>query len=378
MKTIYQEAIQSSFTNTLQVLRRDSTFKDYNIFYFKDYPQEPLFLNEITLTPEINYLPFANNSNGLNSIKKCIQTKAAQQKKFALLVDEQTLTANRFELLTKIQQDPILKQIPLFAYVDETFTPDFKLVEKGIDDCFFSLLDWESIQEKIDFWMTYKDQIKEPVEEVLPKKEKIVSTSKRIFDVVGASCILLALSPLLLLIAIAIKIDSKGSIIYKSNRVGTGYRVFPFFKFRSMYQDADERLKQLIYLNQYEGQDEENCFYKFKNDPRVTRVGRIIRKTSLDELPQLFNVLRGEMSLVGNRPLPIYEAELMVRDGWAMRFMAPAGLTGLWQVSKRGKNDMSTSERVALDVEYAQNHSFWYDLKLLFKTLPAMVQEEDV
>ncbi|NJK84148.1 MAG: sugar transferase [Saprospiraceae bacterium] len=206
-----------------------------------------------------------------------------------------------------------------------------------------------------------------------------ISVAKRGLDIVGALAIITLISPILLIIALAIKVDSKGPIIYRSRRIGRGYQKFDFFKFRSMYQDADERLKQLIHLNQYaNGEETENCFIKIKNDPRITKIGQLIRKTSLDELPQLFNVLRGEMSLVGNRPLPLYEAELMVRDEWAMRFIAPAGLTGLWQVSKRGKNDMSTAERVALDVEYAQNHSFFYDMKLLLKTLPAMIQEEDV
>jgi lipopolysaccharide/colanic/teichoic acid biosynthesis glycosyltransferase len=170
-------------------------------------------------------------------------------------------------------------------------------------------------------------------------------------------------------------LESRGPVIYHSKRVGTGYQVFDFLKFRSMYNDADQRLKDLMKFNQYA---EDGLFVKFNNDPRITIVGKFIRKTSLDELPQLINVLKGDMSIVGNRPLPVYEAELLTRDLWAKRFLAPAGLTGLWQVTKRGKNNMSSEERINLDVTYAENHSFWYDLKIMFKTPFALIQDENV
>ncbi len=115
------------------------------------------------------------------------------------------------------------------------------------------------------------------------------------------------------------------------------------------------------------------------NDPRITKVGRILRNTSIDELPQFINVLKGDMSIVGNRPLPLYEAELLTSDQWAKRFLAPAGITGLWQVTKRGgANVMSADERKQLDIEYAENYSFWYDIKILLKTIPAMLQHENV
>jgi lipopolysaccharide/colanic/teichoic acid biosynthesis glycosyltransferase len=117
---------------------------------------------------------------------------------------------------------------------------------------------------------------------------------------------------------------------------------------------------------------------KFKNDPRVTKLGEFLRKTSIDELPQLLNILKGDMSFVGNRPLPIYEAEQLTSDQWALRFMAPAGLTGLWQVRKRGKAEMSEEERKMLDNSYARNHSFIKDIILIFQTIPALTQKENV
>jgi lipopolysaccharide/colanic/teichoic acid biosynthesis glycosyltransferase len=122
----------------------------------------------------------------------------------------------------------------------------------------------------------------------------------------------------------------------------------------------------------------EQAFIKIKNDPRITKVGRFIRKTSIDELPQLVNVLKGDMSIVGNRPIPLYEAEVLTSDEYSTRFMAPAGITGLWQVTKRGKADMSNEERKQLDNTYAENYSFWGDIKLLLRTAKALLQTEDV
>ena len=236
---------------------------------------------------------------------------------------------------------------------------------------------------------------------------------KRAFDIVFASIALILFSPLFLLIAISIRLESKGKVFYAAPRVGSGYKIFGFYKFRSMHTDADKNVGDLMDKNQYESRPQENennvtigkipelmhdegsineskylkekkmkqenGFVKFVNDPRITRTGRFIRKTSIDELPQLFNVLKGDMSVVGNRPLPLYEAELLTTDNWVERFLAPAGLTGLWQVTKRGgKNKMSSDERKNLDIIYGKNYSFWYDLKIILKTVPAMLQHENV
>ena len=124
--------------------------------------------------------------------------------------------------------------------------------------------------------------------------------------------------------------------------------------------------------------DETNSFLKIKNDPRVTRVGKFLRNTSLDEIPQFFNVLIGDMSIVGNRPLPLYEAEKLTTDEDALRFMAPGGITGLWQVNERGTSKNGTSNRKKYDIEYAQKNSFWMDIKILMKTPFAAFQRESV
>lgn len=251
------------------------------------------------------------------------------------------------------------------------------------------------------------------------KKYKI-PVSKRLFDIVIAGTAFIIASPIIILVCIAIKLESKGPILYISKRVGTGYKVFDFYKLRSMYVDADKRMADLKHLNQYaidseaenksrvngtskstagmgptliykdgtamkedeylelKRKQQAGTFLKISNDPRITRVGRFIRNTSIDELPQLLNVIKGDMSIVGNRPLPLYEAEQLTSDDWGERFLAPAGITGLWQVMKRGKKNMSEEERKALDNQYARKVSLWNDIRLILKTIPALFQKENV
>ena len=265
---------------------------------------------------------------------------------------------------------------------------------------------------------------------------------KRLFDIIFSGLAIIVLSPVFIITAIAIKLESPGPVLFKSKRVGTNYTIFDFLKFRSMYTDAEKRLKEVSKEagNQYaekdknETEDEKNAtitaplgdeaemammamgmesdmmigdeevmlvgddfvvaesdfskqkeeeinnaFVKIENDPRVTKVGRFIRKYSIDELPQLFNILKGDMSIVGNRPLPLYEAEKLTADSSIDRFMAPAGLTGLWQVEERGKGGlMSAEERKQLDITYGQTYNFLLDMKIIFRTLTAFVQKENV
>ena len=266
---------------------------------------------------------------------------------------------------------------------------------------------------------------------------------KRMFDIVFSALAIVILSPIFIITAIAIRLESPGPILFKSKRVGTNYTIFDFLKFRSMYIDAEERLKELSKdhnqyaaassddnhkeeednktitaplgekaeqdmidmgmesmmmisdeevmlvgddfvmaesdFNKQKQEDIDNAFVKIENDPRITKVGRFIRKYSIDELPQLFNILKGDMSVVGNRPLPLYEAEKLTADSSIDRFMAPAGLTGLWQVEERGKGgNMSAEERKQLDITYGQTYSFMLDMKIILRTLTAFVQKENV
>lgn len=197
---------------------------------------------------------------------------------------------------------------------------------------------------------------------------------KRAFDILIAGLLLLLLSPVFLLVALAIRLESRGPIFYIAKRAGRGYKIFDFYKFRTMAVDADKKVAELAHLNQYNAGEAGAMFFKISNDPRITKVGAFLRNTSLDELPQLVNVLIGDMSLVGNRPLPLYEAASLTTDEWAKRFMAPAGMTGLWQIKKRGKEDMSIEERINLDIDYADRFSFMYDLWIMANTPSALIQ----
>jgi lipopolysaccharide/colanic/teichoic acid biosynthesis glycosyltransferase len=197
---------------------------------------------------------------------------------------------------------------------------------------------------------------------------------KRSFDILVSGTLLVLISPLFLLIAILIKLESRGPVFYISKRAGNGYKIFNFYKLRSMRIGAESELQNLAHLNQYN----DTTFFKIQNDPRVTKVGSLLRNTSLDEIPQLFNVLIGDMSLVGNRPLPLYEAEKLTKDQIAWRFIAPAGITGLWQVTKRGNEVMSEEERIQLDMQYALYNSVVYVIRIFLRTLPALLQKEKV
>jgi lipopolysaccharide/colanic/teichoic acid biosynthesis glycosyltransferase len=209
---------------------------------------------------------------------------------------------------------------------------------------------------------------------------------RRLLCLVLAALLVIILGPLLLLIAILIKLDSPGPAIYTQERVGSRrrrtrngrtiweVRTFTFYKFRSMYRDADPSLHK-EYIRQFcDGHaatdGEAGARFKLGNDPRVTRLGRIIRKTSLDELPQLFNVLKGDMSLVGPRPLPTYEVA-HYKDAYYERFAALPGITGLWQV--RGRGRVPFEEMIRMDIEYARSASLGLDLWLLLFTVPAVI-----
>jgi lipopolysaccharide/colanic/teichoic acid biosynthesis glycosyltransferase len=198
---------------------------------------------------------------------------------------------------------------------------------------------------------------------------------KRIFDILISSIVLILLSPLFLIIAIAVKLESAGPVFYIAKRAGRGYKVFDFYKFRTMEVGTDKRLEELSLIQQ---SVKGPVFFKINNGPCITKVGGFLRNTSLDELPQLINVLLGDMSLVGNRPLPLYEAETLTTDDWAERFMAPAGMTGLWQIKKHGQEDMSVEERISLDIAYANRNNFMYDLWIMANTPTALMQKSKV
>ncbi|UXP32421.1 sugar transferase [Reichenbachiella agarivorans] len=247
----------------------------------------------------------------------------------------------------------------------------------GADEYFHEPIKFKSLIPRIKFYKRLKAAGFSRQDAIL-KKDKVYKMYflKRSFDIAVAGTALLLFSPILILVAIAIKLESKGPIFYVSRRAGTNYKVFNFYKFRSMQVDADTQLEKLKETsNQYQ---DGNQFVKIKNDPRVTRIGDFLRNSSLDEIPQLFNVLKGDMSIVGNRPLPLYEAKLLTTDNHAERFLGPAGITGLWQTMKRGKAEMSAEERIMLDRIYVRKNSLLFDFKLMLMTIPALIQSEKV
>jgi exopolysaccharide biosynthesis polyprenyl glycosylphosphotransferase len=189
---------------------------------------------------------------------------------------------------------------------------------------------------------------------------------KRVLDVVLSALALVLLSPLMAAVAMAIKLGSAGPVLYRSWRVGQGGKLFVFLKFRTMVANADDLKDSLQHLNEREGP-----LFKISNDPRTTPFGRFLRRYSLDELPQLVNVLRGEMSLVGPRPPSLDEYEQYTAEHQT-RLAAKPGITGLWQISAR--NDPSFAKALSLDRSYIENWSPWLDLKILLKTMPVVLQ----
>ena len=211
--------------------------------------------------------------------------------------------------------------------------------------------------------------------ELLAKKKELVNDHivylvlKRLMDIVGASLGLLLASPIMLIVAILIKFeDPKGPIFFSQVRNGAYPKTFKMYKFRSMYIDAEERLEELMHLNEQSGPA-----FKIKDDPRITKVGKFIRKTSLDELPQLFNVLKGDMSLVGPRPAIPREVEQYTAYQ-KQRLLVKPGLTCIWQVS--GRNNIGFEEWVELDLQYIKTRNIWLDIKLILLTIPALLGDE--
>jgi lipopolysaccharide/colanic/teichoic acid biosynthesis glycosyltransferase len=188
---------------------------------------------------------------------------------------------------------------------------------------------------------------------------------KRGFDLVVSSLVIVVGLPLWATVAAAVKLTSRGPVFYRDRRIGLGERAFGMMKFRTMYADASDRQAALESVNEASGP-----LFKIKDDPRVTPVGRFLRRFSLDELPQVLNVLWGEMSLVGPRPLPIRDYE-QLQPWHRKRYLVLPGMTGLWQVS--GRIDLSFDDLVRLDFYYIENWSIWLDITILARTLPAVL-----
>lgn len=352
----------------------------------------------------------------VESAKECLDFIKISYPPNAVIIDR---NMDGLKFLESVRQESWTQTLPVIITSDQ-ITPALikEVVEKKGDDVFTKDFSNGDLLARLEYFVkrSHYQADKQAKSKVLEVK---IPLWKRLVDIVSTGFALVLLSPVLLIVAILIKLDSKGPIMYRSRRVGAEYKVFEIYKFRTMRIDADEMIKDMGDLNMYtKGTAEVHidglcsectlagtcqhqlfvdvevtcekvflaqrkkkvAFMKFQNDPRVTKFGAFLRNSSIDELPQLFNIFMGDMSLIGNRPLPLYEAEKLTTDKYIERFAGPGGLTGLWQVTKRGKGkkEMTEEERIELDIEYARNFSFKYDMKIFFMTFPALLQSENV
>ena len=296
-------------------------------------------------------------------------------------------TANFQDLLQFhqfISAQPSLKSIPFFIESSAASADELEKIKASPlanDIIRLSDLSKQRLLAKINFWKRVNQRIntiqdEQPAEDLFRVRRSAADLSKRAVDIALSLILMVVLSPVFLLIVLALKIESNGPVFYISKRAGKGYRIFNFYKFRTMNIEANKHISRLAHLNLYSPLTEEGpVFIKFDNDPRITRLGAFLRKCSLDEIPQLWNVFKGDMSLVGNRPLPLYEAVSLTTDEWAKRFIAPAGITGLWQIKKKNKYRMSAEERLDLDIHYADKSNFLFDLWIMLNTPAAVIQK---
>ncbi len=392
------------------------------ILYVGNFPEYFAGISEID---NFSLTVVENNQKAINHLQISNQTDV-------VICDYYLLGQNGMFLYEWVRSQPENTMIPFILISNEFNSMVYKLAFRNRMDDYYVLANSElkSLVKRIEYLIEYR---KRRTSIYLGQRNEVykMPLSKRIFDIVVASSILLIAAPFLLIVIIAIRLESKGKVYFISKRVGR--KVFNFYKLRSMRTGAEDELKKLAKeKNQYnnstkqaeidftvpcprcsklpEGQacsailhidshqicdywynhqkkevaNKKSAFVKIVDDPRITKVGKIIRNTSIDELPQLINVIKGDMSIVGNRPLPVYEAEMLTQDSLSKRFLAPAGITGLWQVELRGKGgNMSEDERKRLDNEYADHfkdgkYSFWYDISLILRTIPAMFQKSAV
>lgn len=355
----------------------DAAERDRNVFYIGENAQG---LHTVAQQLQAGYSSAINFQQAISYLKELSRDNVSLE---AILLDL-PFDKSSLKQFARFISSSIYSSTPL-VYISSRLSEQAKkdlLTLNLVDDIINPTLDMFTMSDRISFLNRVKARINEEknyfrIEQGKRDFEGIGPVFKRMFDIAFASTLILLLSPLFLLIAILIKLDSSGPVLYNSYRAGRGYRIFKFYKFRSMKVGADRMVTSLSHMNQYQGKDAP-VFFKVNNDPRVTRIGAFLRNTSLDELPQLLNVLKGDMSLVGNRPLPLYEACSLTTNEWADRFLAPAGITGLWQVKKRGQADMSVEDRINLDIDYAKKYNLMMDIKIILQTPKVLIQENNV
>lgn len=266
------------------------------------------------------------------------------------------------EVLNQYIVDEVIIALPLRSFYDEIMKVVDLCKEQGLKIRFIAdtFLDSSSYRSTLE----YLDGVPFFTLHMGPRDEFLLHI-KRFMDVMITAVSLLVLLPLFLVVGILIKLDSPGPVFFVHERVGYNKRRFNFYKFRTMTEDAEKKQVELEKLNEVDGP-----VFKIKNDPRITRIGKFLRRTSIDEFPQLINVLKGDMSLVGPRPLPIRDYNLFDNNWQKRRFSVRPGLTCLWQI--QGRNELTFDKWIELDMEYIDHWSLTLDLKILIKTIPAV------
>jgi len=383
--------------------------------YFIIYAgSSPYIIEEMQKLPEL--FEFEAYENIILTINRLKELKKVFVRPDAILSDVNLPGLSGFDFYNKIIADSFFSNVPFILYNKIEHPEYFKIsIKNKVDDYYQGNFKITDLHTRIFYLKKYLSYSPKAGTDNYVSFSIKLPLSKRLFDIFTSSFAILILSPLLLVISVLIKLESKGPLIYKSKRVGSGYNIFYFYKFRSMRIHSDKKIKELENKNIYKVEDDfricpdcqrlgypcspelyihgekiceniylkrkkakiDQTFKKFENDPRITIIGNFIRKTSIDELPQLFNVLKGDMSIVGNRPLPLYEAEMLTSDQWAERFLGPAGLTGLWQVMLKNTKDDTNFNRKMIDNYYAKNYSFWRDLLIIFKTIPVLIFQKN-
>ncbi len=342
----------------------------------------------IYIGDNINLIEKLTNESSFESLSVTNQTlnviKSVEN--IDLVIYEVSTNRNDLMVVKNLKESLKKHKVILFIIKQNAHNFGIDYIKSGANDVFDFDADPADMIQRYEF-------IRDNYDTLNKKKTENLQTFKlpiwkRAFDILFSSFMLLLLSPLFFIIMILILIGSSGSPFYASPRVGTGYCVFGFLKFRSMYKGSDNKgegkVKKSRFTKMLENwESDSKNFGNYQpveiNDPRITKIGKFMRKTNIDELPQFINVLKGDMSIVGNRPLSIFEAEEFTTDQWADRFFAPAGITGLWQVTKRSRaKQMSVEEKKQLDVEYATNYSLWYDFKILLRTIPILFRPKNI
>jgi lipopolysaccharide/colanic/teichoic acid biosynthesis glycosyltransferase len=288
------------------------------------------------------------------------------------------LTSNEAEIrsfISFINKDTNLGRVPIIQNLRSLNSEQVLSYKRNrlVDELVDFKVDTSSLQDKISFLQKVKEGIWERRNNIKPeyKTSSVYKNSffiKRALDILISATLLFLLFPLFLLIAVAIKLETRGPVFYNSYRAGRGYKIFKFYKFRTMKVGAERMLNSIAHLNKYNNFGHAPVFFKVDNDPRITHIGQLLRNTGFDEFPQLFNVLLGDMSIVGNRPLPLYEASALTNNEWAERFVAPSGITGLWQVTSYKKQSFTCYDRINMDILYARNNSIVKDLSIMIST----------